>query len=318
MWSKTILLVLAGASAASAQQVITFDQVLPPGSGNGYVQNLQVDGFLFDSPHFHTMINFTPLGGLCENGSPIYLGSEGGSVLGGSTLTMRRSDGAPFTLARVDLAECLQTDQPGYFKAKTVRLVGTRANGEQVQFHHTLDGAADGAGGLADFEQVTVNVTNVVTVTFDGLDATGAAGLAYALDDVLVKPPCGLLDYGMGCAGTGGIVPEISVAPCPGAGDTMFLTIDQALGGQTALLALGLQQAAVPLPAGCTLNVAPLFPVIPAFPLSGMGPGKGTVTVAGALPAGVSGLTFVMQGFVLDPGAAGGIAGSKGLQFTIS
>ena len=84
-----------------------------------------------------------------------------------------------------------------------------------------------------------------------------------------------------------------------------------------ALLLLGATQAAIPVGFGCTLNVQPVYPAITAFPLAGSGPGNGSLSAFGPIPAGTTGASVATQIFVIDPGAISGFSSSKGLEFII-
>lgn len=125
------------------------------------------------------------------------------------------------------------------------------------------------------------------------------------------------LSYGMGCAGTGGFVPSLSASNNPVAGQPISVTLDDALGGSTAILLFGLTQAAIPIGGGCQLLVSPVLPAIVAFPLGGVGPGNGTITLNSTVPLSTSGITFTLQAFVTDGGNPLGYAATNGLEFMV-
>lgn len=138
------------------------------------------------------------------------------------------------------------------------------------------------------------------------------------------KPdPCDFefVPYGTGCPGLGGFVPKLTMFGCATAGGTVFLNVDQGLGGAGALLLLGLDAAAIPLIAsgGCTLNVKSMLPFSVPMVLGGAGPGKGTYTLFHAIPAsaGTLGGTLRMQVFVFDASTPADYSNSPGLEFRI-
>ena len=84
--------------------------------------------------------------------------------------------------------------------------------------------------------------------------------------------------YGVGCKGSGGFVPELTLTSSPDgclfAGDSVSFSITNALGGSAAVLLLGLGQAQVPVSPECSLLLTPA-PVSVVLPLLGTGPGDG-------------------------------------------
>jgi|RhiMethySRZTD1v2_1073278.scaffolds.fasta_scaffold1546049_1 hypothetical protein len=162
--------------AVSAQAAtITFDAV--PSSGNPILTHLSTDGFDFDGLHFHTVDTFA--GGLVSNGT-IYLASESESDLG-RPITMTRAGGGTFTLNRFDGAETFYLS-PTWF---SILVTGVQSGGGVLSTLLTLDGIADGGGGVADFQTFALNWTDLVSVTFDGRLATGARG-GFTVDNIVV------------------------------------------------------------------------------------------------------------------------------------
>ncbi len=124
-----------------------------------------------------------------------------------------------------------------------------------------------------------------------------------------------LASYGAGCPGTGGFVPVLSTPSTPAAGGPLTIVIEDGLGGATALLLFGTAKANLPIGGGgCALLIAPVLPPQVFLPLGGVGPGNGTVTLPGVLPASTSGFTFTMQAFVADVGTPDGFAAANGLR----
>lgn len=123
--------------------------------------------------------------------------------------------------------------------------------------------------------------------------------------------------YGVGCAGSGGFVPGLTASGCPVANMSMSVTIDQALGGSTAILALGLAQGSTPLMGNCSLNVTPLLPALLFVPLGGVGPGNGSVTISAPIPPSGAGVKFTVQALVIDAGVPRGFSATRGLELNI-
>lgn len=123
--------------------------------------------------------------------------------------------------------------------------------------------------------------------------------------------------YGAGCAGSGGFVPALALTGCPEPAGLVALKLAQGLGGSTALLFIGLGQAAVPVGGGCSFLLATLLPGPLAVPLSGSGPGAGAFSLAEPIPASATGITAHMQAFVLDTANPIGAAASNGVKLAV-
>lgn len=146
----------------------------------------------------------------------------------------------------------------------------------------------------------------VVGAPTDGAQSP-AQGSAYVFDtDVPMA-------YGSGCPGTLGVEVTLSGTGQLSPGGAYQLCVEGGQAGQSAFLVFGAQPAAVPIGFGCTLNVAPLFPLmVGPIPLSGGG-GAGCV---GAVvpPSAPVPVTVAVQAFVV--GAGGGYANSPGATLT--
>lgn len=124
--------------------------------------------------------------------------------------------------------------------------------------------------------------------------------------------------FGAGCAGTWGIVPELSVTGCLKAGGAGTLGVAKGVGGGSLLLVLGLGKGSVPLAGGCVLGVAPLLPaVVGPLPLSGALPGSGALSIPFSIPATASSGAVGVQAFVLDAGAPAGFSSAPPVWLTI-
>lgn len=162
---------------------ITFDSV--PSSGNPIVTSVTTQGFTFASGHFHTVDSPTGVGG-ADNGSPVYIAEEAGSL--GLPITMTESGGTPFSLNTFDGAEGFISAPSGFPNATAISVVGTLFGGGTVSALFALDGVIDGVGGAPDFQAFLLPGTfvNLTAVTFSGLiGTTGTGGLS--LDNIAVN-----------------------------------------------------------------------------------------------------------------------------------
>jgi hypothetical protein len=120
------------------------------------------------------------------------------------------------------------------------------------------------------------------------------------------------LCHGVGCAGSGGTVPILSVGGCPTPGGTVTLAVSQGLPGSAALLALGLVRAGEPMGGGCFLLLTPPWFSGIVLPLSGSGSASLPVT----LPRAFLG-SLTLQAFLLDGGVPQGFSDTNGIEVTI-
>jgi hypothetical protein len=125
-----------------------------------------------------------------------------------------------------------------------------------------------------------------------------------------------ILPYGSGCPGTGGAIPVLSYTGCPVGGATLNFSLTKALGGSTALVFIGLTEAAIPLPpTNCTFLVGNLFPTPFAVPLFGP-PGDGQIQFAVGIPPTTPDVSITTQAIVLDPANSLGAVTTNGVRIT--
>lgn len=164
---------------------------------------------------------------------------------------------------------------------------------------HAVSGSklftVDPNSGLAGLLSPANNLPKEITAVADGPNS-GQCGA--------------VLKYGQGCPGMGGFIPNYTWSGCAAAGQPVSLTVANGLGGATAMILFGLGQTQTPIGGGCDLLVAPVLPAMLFVPMGGIGPGAGSVTLGGALPASASGAQFTTQAFVLD--GSNGIGGAAG------
>lgn len=119
--------------------------------------------------------------------------------------------------------------------------------------------------------------------------------------------------YGVGLAGSGGVVPWIHGTGDPALQQTVALNLADGLPGAGAALLFGMTPAELPLFGG-TLHLMPLL-----TPWFGALDGAGAVALPLPLPNDLDlvGCSFFWQGLVLDPGAIGGVALTPGLELNV-
>lgn len=125
---------------------------------------------------------------------------------------------------------------------------------------------------------------------------------------------CGSVShYGAACDDDFFFTPSLNLVGCPHSGATISMIVETSL-PTTGLLVLGTQQAALPLPSGCTLHVALPLVVIGPFPIPGFGTG---FELTGALPDMAAPFTFHSQAIVRKGPQSSIIDASRGLSVTI-
>ncbi len=127
------------------------------------------------------------------------------------------------------------------------------------------------------------------------------------------------IPYGVGLAGTGGIVPELFAGGIVRIGNTITVNVARGYGGSVAAIAVGNASASIPLFGGTLLVLPPL--TVSTVGLSGTfgspGAGSGTLNVAIPMSASLVNASVYLQAGVLDPAPIGGISLSNGLQIRI-
>lgn len=193
-------------------------------------------------------------------------------------------------------------------------LITSTTSSRSISF---LENTAPGGLGFSVSFDVGGEPSSLAAGDFDGDRDLDIACLVHPHSNVTVlRNECSgpILPYGQGCAGSGGFVPSLALSGQPTPGSLLNFSLEDGLGGATALLFFGIHPAAVPLPGSCSLLVSPVLPVIVALPLLGSGPGNGSFQTFGSIPLGTPPMGFTMQSFVIDPGANAGYCASNGLE----
>ena len=187
-----------------------------------------------------------------------------------------------------------------------------------VDFTQGIDMTSDLGDGPMVFSRATDKLYRVDTKTAIAHEI--ATIDVSEIDAVTGEGPCPgkAAPFGVGCAGTGGFVPELTATGCPIEGEPLRLELTNGLGGAPAVFVFGLSQGSTPVGAGCALQVSNVLPIVEVIPLAGQGPGNGEVTLFdAAMPANLSGLKLTMQAWVVDPANAIGGAGTNGLELQV-
>ncbi|MEM7201674.1 MAG: cytochrome c peroxidase [Planctomycetota bacterium] len=127
--------------------------------------------------------------------------------------------------------------------------------------------------------------------------------------------------YGFGLAGSGGVEPRLfSVEPPLLGNQNLTVTVHDGLGGAFAVLAADQAQFGPPfLGVPMMIRGTPATQFLPLGSLQGSGDGQGYWSGALRMPRApaLAGTTLYLQAFVLDAGAAQGLAGTGGLSVTL-
>lgn len=182
---------------------------------------------------------------------------------------------------------------------------------------------SDGAGGLRP-PRLFVTPSGMTSVLVHDVDDDARPELTVGSTTnagIWILP--GQLDgdasaYGIGCAGTGGIAPELWVQGTPHPGESLTVRVRRGLGGAMGLLVFGAAPALLPIGGGsCSLLTSPLFPIVLSTPLAGVGAGQGEISFAATVPPGTPEAVFGMQVLVADPGGPGGVAVTNAVSVAI-
>lgn len=132
-------------------------------------------------------------------------------------------------------------------------------------------------------------------------------------------PACGgsIAQGGAGCAGSNGCTPALNLTGCPQSNQSVTLSINNAFGGSSAILLMGLSSASIPASNGCILRVGTSLPITITLPLLGVGACSGAVSVPTTLPV-LSPSTLHFQAVCGDPGKAGGFTLSNSIVVTFA
>lgn len=129
---------------------------------------------------------------------------------------------------------------------------------------------------------------------------------------------CGsTLTYGVSCAGSGGVAPQLQATGCPTSGGSVTLRVDGAKSGSIAIVFVGLNQASIPAGGECVLNAFPILTSLGPLPLFGVGLGTGYVQLTSTLPAGTPSTTIFLTAACSDSGAPLGYTLTNGVRFSV-
>jgi len=129
---------------------------------------------------------------------------------------------------------------------------------------------------------------------------------------------CGQLSsYGIGCAGSNGVIPTLAVDGCPAGDAVLNLHVENGLGGSIGLFWVGVNQSSLTIVGDCKLLVGPNVVVtLGPFPLVGVGPGNGEWHPSPTLPAGLPPVTVTLQAGLADPAGPTGYTVTNAVAIT--
>ncbi len=144
----------------------------------------------------------------------------------------------------------------------------------------------------------------------------GKVNAGAAVVEAKNRPPHGVVLYGNGLAGTGGLVPKIGANSVPKAGNAGFaFTLAQGRPSGTGYFIVGFARASVPVVGGTLL-----VDVGGPFAIVGLGlDGAGALSIGAPIPSVPSpvGVVFDAQWIGIDPAAVAGYSFTRGLEGTI-
>lgn len=164
---------------------------------------------------------------------------------------------------------------------------------------------------------VRIHSTGAIEVLFHGEGYGDIVGVSVPEDSAVCTGS--FTPYGVGKAGSGGIVPELRAifSPCPSHEHAFELS--RFVGGTTGYLFVGLGPASVPLLGGTLLVDISGFNIILPLPIGGSGAGNGYLRLPFVVPniPGIVGANFYHQVIAADPGAPKGVSMSNALHEVI-
>lgn len=171
-------------------------------------------------------------------------------------------------------------------------------------------------GGIAGAFESAYSNQGVNRVFKDDGNPTSLSGSVSTSGLITEFVSGGVNAYGVGCAGAGGIVPELSWTGAPSLGSQISLNLVNGLGGAPSVTLIGVAEVSVPVGGACTLLVGP--PYLQLFiPLGGSGAGNGSYTLPGVIPLSSPLGTIRLQAFIADASTPVGLAATNGLAVTI-
>jgi len=123
----------------------------------------------------------------------------------------------------------------------------------------------------------------------------------------------GLLPYGLGCPGTGGVVPRLTAFGDPVVNGTVTIRIQGGQPNAFGQMFLGFSRAQVAAGFGCDLLIGAAN--LSSYPIAL--DSNGQLQFSSAIPPTAAGISIMQQAFLSDAGGAGGFSNSNGLELRI-
>lgn len=173
------------------------------------------------------------------------------------------------------------------------------------RFGRSVDGAGDGNGDGYD---------DVI----GGAYRADANGIDSGRAKVIGGTSCGGMatPYGVGCGGSGGLVPQLAVDGCIAQGGVGRFEVTNALGAALGFIFVGLNSSTNVVAGGCVAHVFPILYVTPIV-TSGSGPGNGTFEAVFGLPFPALDVIVRTQVYVADPGSPVGFSNTNAVTVDI-
>jgi hypothetical protein len=158
--------------------IITFEDVAVAAGTDSTDGDILSGGFTFDSLTNHSHRSNNTLVGGVANGTTLYATDN---FLNPTTTTMHVGGGI-FTLNSFEIGEHIFAANGS---ASAVTVTGNLFGGGTISTVVNLDGTFNGPAAPNDLQLVTVNWTNLVSVTFQA--TAGAGDLGFSLDNITVN-----------------------------------------------------------------------------------------------------------------------------------
>lgn len=201
--------------------------------------------------------------------------------------------------------------------ALPLTLSGADANGDALSYR-IVSQAAHGKVGLVGTTatyRADAGFVGADSFTFAAWDGKTNSNLGSVTLTVGMPACAGSAEaFGFGSVGSGGFLPRLSMTGCATPGGQGAMVLEDALGGSTAWLFVGLGRAQREYAPGAVLRFQTLVFQIGPIVLTGSGPGQGGFVLPFTIPPTAPQSDLVFQAFVHDPVARTHWATTNGVE----